>query len=59
MWRYNPVVEMGIILLNKNTLGVKNLRGQSEAALQIGSYMCDQNFDISLGQDVIYQKPFY
>ena len=27
-------------MLNKNTLGVKKVRGQSEAALQIG--MCDQ-----------------
>ena len=29
-------------MLNKNTLGVKKLRRQSEAALQIG--MCDQKF---------------
>ena len=28
------------VMLNKNTLGVKKVRGQSEAALQIG--MCDQ-----------------
>ena len=27
-------------MLNKNTLGVKKVRGQLEAALQIG--MCDQ-----------------
>ena len=27
-------------MLNKNILGVKTVRGQSEAALQIG--MCDQ-----------------
>ena len=27
-------------MLNKNTLGIKKVRGQSEAALQIG--MCDQ-----------------
>ena len=27
-------------MLNKNTLGVEKVRGQSEAALQIG--MCDQ-----------------
>ena len=27
-------------MLNKNTLGVKKVQGQSEAALQIG--MCDQ-----------------
>ena len=27
-------------MLNKNTLGVKKVRGQSEAALQMG--MCDQ-----------------
>ena len=26
-------------MLNKNTLGVKKVRGQSEAALQIGSYV--------------------
>ena len=25
--------------LNKNTLGIKNVRGQSEAALQIDSYV--------------------
>ena len=25
-------------MLNKNTLGVKKVRGQSEAALQIGMY---------------------
>ena len=31
-----------IRMLNKNTLGAKKVRGQSEAALQIGSYMCDQ-----------------
>ena len=29
-----------IYMLNKNTLGVKKVRGQSEAALQIG--ICDQ-----------------
>ena len=29
-------------MLNKNTLGVKKVQGQSEAALQIG--MCDQKF---------------
>ena len=33
------------LMLNKNTLGVKKVRGQSKAALQIG--MCDQNFDVS------------
>ena len=26
-------------MLNKNTLGVKKVRGQSEAALQIGMYV--------------------
>ena len=31
---------VSIYILNKNTLGVKKVRGQSEAALQIG--MCDQ-----------------
>ena len=29
-----------IAIINKNTLGIKKVRGQSEAALQIG--MCDQ-----------------
>ena len=28
-----------IRMLNKNTLGVKKVRGQSEAALQIGTYV--------------------
>ena len=32
------------IMLNKNTLGVKKVRGQSEAALQTGA---TKNFDIS------------
>ena len=32
--------QKGSDMLNKNTLGVKKLRGQSEAALQIG--MCNQ-----------------
>ena len=32
------------IILNKNTLGVKKVRGQSEAALQTGA---TKNFDIS------------
>ena len=32
--------QKGSDMLNKNTLGVKKVRGQSEAALQIG--MCDQ-----------------
>ena len=27
------------LMLNKNTLGVKKVRGQSEAALQIGTYV--------------------
>ena len=31
-------------MLNKNTLGVKKVRGQSEAALQTGA---TKNFDIS------------
>ena len=43
-------------MLNENTLGVKKVRGQSEAALQIG--MCNQNFDISRGQEFTYQKSF-
>ena len=33
-------------MLNKNTLGVKKVRGQSEAALQIG--MCDQKLGYQL-----------
>ena len=33
-----------ISMLNKNTLGVKKVRGQSEAALQTGA---TKNFDIS------------
>ena len=36
----NPYIQM----LNKNTLGVKKVRGQSEAALQTGA---TKNFDIS------------
>ena len=35
---------MYITMLNKNTLGVKKVRGQSEAALQTGA---TKNFDIS------------
>ena len=31
-------VHMLQVMLNKNTLGVKKVRGQSEAALQIGMY---------------------
>ena len=31
-------------MLNKNTLGVKKVRGQSEAALQIGTVQLDYNF---------------
>ena len=43
--QHNNVINSVIFLavnemLNKNTLGVKKVRGQSEAALQIG--MCDQ-----------------
>ena len=34
-------------MLNKNTLGIKKVRGQSEAALQIGA---TKNFDIGRGQ---------
>ena len=34
-------------MLNKNTLGVKKVRGQSEAALQIGTVCTTKNFDIS------------
>ena len=33
-----------IVKLNKNTLGVKKVRGQSEAVLQTGA---TKNFDIS------------
>ena len=42
-----PVVyteRLAIYMLNKNTLGVKKVRGQSEAALQTGA---TKNFDIS------------
>ena len=42
-------------MLNKNTLGVKKVRGQLEAALQTGA---TKNFDISWGQEVTYQKSF-
>ena len=42
-------------MLNKNTLGVKKVWGQSEAALQTG---VTKNFDISWGQEVTYQKSF-
>ena len=42
-------------MLNKNTLGVKQVQGQSEAVLQTGA---TKNFDISLGQEVTYQKSF-
>ena len=45
---YNLIVNLMdiyvFIMLNKNTLGVKKVRGQSEAALQIGA---TKNFDIS------------
>ena len=34
----HAVTLSGIYILNKNTLGVKKVRGQSEAALQIGMY---------------------
>ena len=43
-------------MLNKNTLGVKKVRGQSEAALQTGA---TKNFDISWGQEVTYQNLFH
>ena len=43
-------------MLNKNTLGVKKVRGQSEAALQTGA---TKNFDISCGQEVTYQNLFH
>ena len=45
-------------MLNKNTLAVKKVRGQSEAAsLQIGK--CDQKLWYQLrGQEVTYQKIF-
>ena len=33
-----PSLSMVSFMLNKNTLGVKKVRGQSEAALQIGMY---------------------
>ena len=35
----NLVGSYGVIsMLNKNTLGIKKVRGQSEAALEIGMY---------------------
>ena len=43
----------GDMLINKNTLGVKKVRGQLETALQIGA---TKNFDICGGQEVTYQK---
>ena len=46
-----------IPMLNKNTLGVKKVRGQSEVALQIGICVT-KNFDISRGQEVTSQKSF-
>ena len=41
---YYVVVSKSTYMLNKNTLGVKKVRGQLEAALQIGA---TKNFDIS------------
>ena len=42
---YDDIIRVSVwsmysYMLNKNTLGVKKVRGQSKAALQIG--MCDQ-----------------
>ena len=45
-----------LYMLNKNTLGVKKVRGQSEAALQTGA---TKNFDISCGQEVTYHNLFH
>ena len=44
MYIYSTYVCMYVCMLNKNTLGVKKVRGQSEAALQTGA---TKNFDIS------------
>ena len=41
----NNICQKSSDMLNKNTLGINKVRGQSEAALQTG--MCDQKFDIS------------
>ena len=41
---YCNEVSLLINMLNKKTLGVKNVQGQSEAALQTGA---TKNFDIS------------
>ena len=35
----NVLLVTVIVMLNKNTLGVKNVQGQSEAVLQIGTYV--------------------
>ena len=44
--------QKGSDMLNKNTLGVKKVQGQSEASLQI---CATKNFDISYGHKVTYQ----
>ena len=44
-------------MLNKNTLGVKKVRGQAEAALQMDIY-ATKIFDITWGQEIIYQKSY-
>ena len=41
---YAKRVMFDVYMLNKNTLGIKKVRGQSEAALQTGA---TKNFDIS------------
>ena len=42
-------------MLNKNTLGVKKVRGQEEVAFYMGTY-ATKSFDINQGQEIIYQN---
>ena len=44
-------------ILNKNTLGVKKVRGQAEVALWVSLHVT-KIFDINWGQEIIYQKSF-
>ena len=43
-------------MLNKNTPGVKKVRGQSEAALQIGSYVRPKTLISVEAKKFTYQK---
>ena len=46
-------------MLNKNILDVKKVKGQSDASLQTGTYICaTKNFDIGLGQEGTLSKIF-